>query len=220
MICLAKIDVTGVGIEDNAGVAPTLPIILDDIGKLSCEGVKTMLRILSELRCSQKMVSIYTDYQETNKFHYGVIIALNEKEVAIQMLSPDGESDGIIVMDVENVFRVEENGQYDEKMKKLCPNNPPPLLHEDLDENEIFESLLSIALIEKSIVSIELVDSGYNDIVGFVEAIEDGRCRVKQVNEYGYEDGFSFFLIRDITKITYLSQDEKRLMKLWQLSKN
>lgn len=184
---------------------------------MGSEGVKTMLRILSELRRSQKMVSIYTDYQETNKFHYGVVIALNEKEIAIQMLSPDGESDGIIVMDAENVFRVEENGQYDEKMKKLCPNNPLPLFNEALDENEIFESLLSIASIEKSIISIELVDSGYNDIVGFVEEIEDGMCKVKQVDEFGYEDGFSFFLIRDITKITYLSQDEKRLMRLWQI---
>lgn len=179
-----------------------------------------MLRILYELRASQKMVSIYTNYQETNKFHYGVIIALNEKEVAIQMVSPDGECDGIIVMDVENVIRVEEGGQYAEKMKKLCPKNPCPLFNEVLEENDISESLLSIALRKKSVVSIELVDSGYNDIVGFVEVIENGQCKVKQVNEYGYEDGFSFFSIRDITKITYLSQDEKRIMKLWKLNES
>lgn len=178
-----------------------------------------MLKILFDLYSTKSYAGIYTNFQDMSKFHFGNIIAVNEKEIAIHMISPDGEDDGISVMNVDNVIRVETNGQYSEKMKKLCNGCFPSSYNLSVKDNNILMSVLLLSFNEKQIVSIELLDSGYNDIVGFVEAVENGECMIKQIDEYGYEDGYSYVSINDITKVSYSTQDEKRMMRLWSFNK-
>ncbi len=178
-----------------------------------------MLKMLSELCLSRKFVSIYTNCEEPSKFYYGTILAVNDKEIAIDMTLPDGGNDGIVAEKVDKVFRIEIGGQYEKKMKKLCSLNPYKPFEGRLDNSNIMESILLLALRLKEIVSIELLDSGYDDIVGFVDVIENGQCKIRQIDEYGYEDGCSYILINDITKISYLSQYEKRILNLWNFNK-
>lgn len=178
-----------------------------------------MLKMLSELCLSRTLVSIYTNCEEPSKFYYGTILAVNDKEIAIDMTLPDGGNDGIVAEKVDKVFRIEMGGQYEKKMKKLCSLNLYKPFEGCLDNNNIMESMLLMALQSKEIVSIELLDSGYDDIVGFVDVIENGQYKIKQIDEYGYEDGYSYVLIKDITKISYSSQYEKRVLNLWNFNK-
>lgn len=177
-----------------------------------------MKKLLADLCLNKSMVSVYTDFSETDKFHFGRILAVNEREIAIHMLSPDGEDDGIIVMNVNNVFRIEENGEYSEKMKKLYSTKQIPEYILDIKNDDIKKAVVMYAFQNKLIASIELIDSGVNDIVGFVEALDDSMCKFRQVDDYGYEDGFSYVSVDDITMVTVLSQDEKRVQTLWQLN--
>ena len=39
---------------------------------------------------------------------------------------------------------------------------------------------------------------------------------VKQIDLYGQEDGFSYISINDITKISYDSEDERIIMRLYE----
>lgn len=179
-----------------------------------------MLKILYELYSSQKAASIYTNSNKTDKFNFGNIAAINDREIAIHLITPDGEDDGLTVMSVDKVFRIETDGQYSEKMKKLCsasentvcPSNFP------IDNSNITESVLLSASEKNLLVSIELLDSGYNDVIGYIENITDGECMVRQIDEYGYADGYSYVAIKDITIISCHTQDEKRIMKLQQLN--
>lgn len=174
-----------------------------------------MLKILSEMCSSGKRISIYTNMQDTNKFHYGTIVAVNAEEIAIKMISPNGNYDGVIVMSTDLVYRIEVDSKYDIKMKKLCPKFESDFYRENIDPIHIKESLLSIALKAKKIVSLELIESGYNDVVGFIEEINDKYCKIKEVDEYGGEYGFSIIMIKDITKICYDSEEEAIMLKLW-----
>ena len=176
-----------------------------------------MLKILSKLCSQHSMVSIYTN-SDTNRFHFGIIIAVNDREIAIHMISPDGEDDGIIVLDVDNVFRVEEKGEYLKKMQKLCSTEVIPTYNLNIIDDDIQKSVILYAFNKKGILSIELLDSGYDDVVGFVESIDESECKIRQIDEYGYEDGFSYVDISKITKVTVMSQSEKRIQKLWELN--
>ena len=82
-----------------------------------------MLKKLYELAQSGEMASIYTDKDQSDRFHFGKIIAINEFEIAIEMFSPYGDYDGIVVLPVSNVYRIETKGQYYEKMEKICKKN-------------------------------------------------------------------------------------------------
>lgn len=178
-----------------------------------------MIKELLKLHSAKSKASIYTNTNELDKFHYGTVIAVDDKEIAIHMISPDGDDDGVSVMSVDNVFRVDVGGQYAEKMGKLYVGKTLRDYALPKCDDGILMSALLYALAEKEVVSIELIDSGYNDIVGIPETIDSGECSIRQFDEYGYEDGFSFISVKDITKLSFSTDAEKRIMRLWNINK-
>lgn len=176
-----------------------------------------MLDVLFELAKLKEYASFYSNF-ESDKFKFGYILAVNEKEIALQLLSPDGVDDGIVAMDSNRIFRVETKGMYAEKMKKLRVEAANSEWLTPIDENSIFLSILQNPLLKDKIVSIELNDSGYYATTGFLQTAKDGQCVVKQVNDYGFEDGFSYLLTSNITEIEISSDLEKRIQRLWEIN--
>ena len=72
------------------------------------------------------------------------------------------------------------------------------------------KSEFSHEVIEKAIPTLS-----YIPVVGFIEEINDKYCKIKEVDEYGGEYGFSIIMIKDITKICYDSEEEAIMLKLW-----
>ncbi len=171
-----------------------------------------MLKILFDLCKTQKMASIYTDVQNTNKFHYGTISYVNTDEIVISLISPNGNFDGFILIPTDLVYRIEFGGQYDEKMQKLITQSDCKKIF--LEQNDLKTSLLKNALKTHNVISIELMDSGYYDVIGFVEMLDENLCKFRCIDEYGIEDGETIFEINDITKIRYLSEEENIIMRL------
>lgn len=177
-----------------------------------------MLNVLKKLCKEQKYASIYTDSENSNKFIYGQILAVDMDYIAIGMISPDGISDGIVVQPTGRVIRVEIGGQYDRKMQKLIMFHNSKSDQYAFENGKILESVLRIAQQTKRVVSIEILNSGYDDIAGFVDEIENHFCAVRQIDAYGCEDGVSYVQMSDITQVSYDSVDEKKIMMLWSLN--
>ncbi|MDD2269061.1 MAG: hypothetical protein PHY15_05860 [Eubacteriales bacterium] len=177
-----------------------------------------MFNLLKMLCEEGKYASIYTNTQDTSKFHYGKVLAVNDSEVLIYMISPNGTFDGVILEPLKAVLRIEIDGQYDAKMKKLFSSELMVAFNEKLDSLNLKRSLLQIAQKTNKIVSLELIYSGFDDVVGFIKALHDEICEIQVVDEYGFKDGQSFVKLDDITKICYASEDEERILKLYKLS--
>ena len=176
-----------------------------------------MLDVLYELAKEKEYACFYTDPQ-VDKFKFGFIVAVNESEIVLHEISPDGEDDGIVVMATERIYRVERNTQYLEKMKKLCSDTVISDWLTSIDENNILLSVLLNPALGKRIISVELNDSGYYATSGFVEQIKDGQCMIRQVDDYGFEDGVTYLAISDITELAISSTLEKRIQKLWKIN--
>jgi len=177
-----------------------------------------MLRILKELFDSKELASFYSNYEKTDSFHVGTVLAVNDEEIALKLISPYGEDDGVEVFNVEDIFRVETEGKYLEKIKKLCTDSSVLEFNEKIDENSIIESILKIACDKKEMVSVELIDSGYTEIQGFVESADGDECKFRQVDDYGYEDGLVYVKTGNVTQVSYAREDEKRVLKLWKIN--
>jgi len=177
-----------------------------------------MLKLLKEVCKQNKFACIYTNEENTSKFFFARVLCVNEKHIAIYLVTKDGCFDGIVVKRTEEISRVETDGQYSQKMKKLCSLQEQKPWEHCLQEERIPESLLSVAKEEKGIVALEMLKSGYDDVVGFVEEIRDGLCTIRQIDEYGFEDGISYVRIDDISQISYASEDEDRILRLWKLN--
>lgn len=176
------------------------------------------MRNVLKMICEQEeFVSLYTNEMDTTKFMWGKILSVNENQVMIKSISPNGKPDGIQTKLLDSVIRIEICGQYAEKMKKLLRDSTEhnnPVLHK-INEN-LFESNLNYALKYNKIVSIELLNSGYDDIIGYVTDVNNGICKINQVDEYGSDDGISYVEIANITQISTDSIDEQRIQRLRQ----
>lgn len=174
--------------------------------------------ILKDLCAQKKDLCIYINDSDPSKFRYGHILCVSNDYIAIYMISPGGEYDGIAVVSKDRIIRIDIDKLYDDKMKKLCSLHTLPEFEYELDETDIKKSLLSAAIKSGKLVAIETLDSGYDDIIGFVEEVTDDMCKIKTIDDYGSEYGYSFVKNNNITSIFYDTKKEQRILNLWKLS--
>lgn len=160
---------------------------------------------------SNKNCSFYTD-DECDKFIYGKIIALNEGEVAIQMYNTDGTCDGVIVKwylissESSMIQNIIKNGETD--WNWYFENSV------EIDGNAVFDSAIKSAINKNFVVSIELLHSGNENITGLPLSLENGICTVRQIDDYGCDDGVTSFVFNTATQITINAKYEKLLSSL------
>lgn len=85
-------------------------------------------------------------------------------------------------------------------------------------ENDILNSVASIAKENKKIVSIELENSGVDDVTGFITEIYDDALEIDVINTYGDRDGTTYVKISSITQMACDGEEEKRIFALYDLS--
>ena len=176
-----------------------------------------MKKILKNLSENEQYISIYSRSDENqNTFSYGQILAVSETNYALVMFSPSGKFDGIKIGEIDNILKIETGGLYDQRMQTIIDKKSYKKEDYNINEQNIILSLLECAQKKEHIVSIELTHSGINDVVGFVDRLENSMCSVNQVDLYGYNDGIAFFEIDDISQIICNSLDEQTLLNLWK----
>ena len=175
-----------------------------------------MIEIIKEIIAERKYVCIYTNNTKQDKFIYGRIIGADEVFLAILMVSQDGLYDGIAIMEIERVLRIEESVSYNDKMVRLMRIRGYAEKEISVDETDILSWGINLVVNKKSIVSVELCGSEMWDVVGIMDSITGNNCKVNCVDEYGLEDGVSFIELRDITQICFESEDENRISVLWK----
>lgn len=161
-------------------------------------------------------VSIYHDTEDTDKFGFGRLLCVNETRYALLSLTPFGDYDGVVVRDTEDVFRIATCGQYHEKMKKLLRVNWDAIDLPDLDSSRIDFSVLSFAKERGKIVSVGLEEGGVFDVAGLVEDVSETVCKIRVINEYGYDDGVSYIDMDSIPVIQFDSDEEERIARLYR----
>ncbi len=175
-----------------------------------------MVDVLNDLCREGTYVAVYGNSETPSKFMFGRILCVGDTRFAMLLISPNGEYDGIVVDDLEDIIRVAAHGKYHEKMMKLICPNEVNLQLPDIDESHIDRSVLIYAKETNRLVSIELEESGAVDVCGFVEEVSEATCKILEVDEYGFQDGDSVLDLRSISQISMDSADENRVMKLYR----
>ena len=176
-----------------------------DNGLLSC---------LTASYRNKKIVLLYTNAEQTQIFSAGIISEIFDNEVIISHYLPNGKYDGYIVKRISDIYKIETDSKYAEKIEILSKINETK--HDQLcrvKENG-FSTLLTYAYETKKVVTIELVDSGNNDAIGFVQQINDKYCTISMLDDYGENDGVSVFNIEDISHLSCDGDDEFVLKQL------
>ena len=166
---------------------------------------------LKELKENKQIAAFYTNIDDTSKFSVGYVLDYNEDYFLLAEISPKGLNDGFVVNEINNIIRINVDSRYENKIKVLAEYQKT--IHENIEfqTDDIVFEVLKFAKIKNYIVSIELINSGFYDIQGYVATIEKDNCLINQVTEYGDVDGMAVIKLSDITKISCNSNDEVTL---------
>ncbi len=169
---------------------------------------------LTALLKSKEMLQIYTNFGDTQKFSVGFVYALTSTEILIAHVTPYGKYDGYIVKQLKDIYRIETQSKYINKLKKLYSHEKKEHTVIEQTHNSLVSDLLSFAYHNQKIVSLELLESDNDDIIGFVDSLQSGLARISTIDEYGKSDGVSFIKTDDITHAVCDSENEIALKTL------
>lgn len=176
-----------------------------------------MFSILNELYKTQNFAEFYTD-GETDVFQVGNIVALSDDMFAFRTFSINGDQIGVVAYSVNRISQIQTETKYIEKIKKLCVQDDYVDISKDINDEHIMQSLVEIALNKKEIVSIKLLENDDYNIIGLPESVGDDECKFKIIDEYGFEDGFAYVKISDISELAYMTEKERRYLRLWTIN--
>lgn len=173
-----------------------------------------MLKKLRELQMSRALASLYGNASDTQKFMYGRVLRADEDWTALLLVHPNGNYDGIVCLSTDRVYRVETGGRYGEKMRRLLQFDPVQM-NVALEGGDPVAATLALARDTGKIVSLELEDSGLDDVSGFVDSMSGWFCTIRSVNEYGEPEGTSTVALNSVTRVACDTEDEQRLLRLY-----
>ena len=179
--------------------------------------LKKMKEMLLALMEAQKIVLLFFDEEDTEAFSCGFIGAVSSNEILIIHIDAFGEKDGFIVKRIEDIVKIEYDGKYSEKIGILDGLNRNK--HEEkfeVQKGSLFLGMLAYAQENEKIVSIELMESGNEDIVGYVKVMEGNFLTIKTVDYYGLFDGETIVEKDNITHLVCDGGREAVLNKLVQ----
>lgn len=172
---------------------------------------------LLRLKQDKTIASFYMKREEPDKLRVGYVSELNDEHFITILINRFGEFDGYLLMKINRLFRIDQNGKYEKKIKALQENKNVKLRFLDFQSDDFTTELLEYAKKNKLAVSVELNDSGMTDIQGFIEDVCDSKCRFKILDDYGCEDGNTTCLLSEFTEILCDSTDEALIKTLHAL---
>jgi len=160
----------------------------------------------------KEIVSVYSNLTDTTKFCTGIVLGISEEHLLIAHVTPKGMYDGIMLKKLENIYRVDFGGRYEEKIRRLLNNES--FKNYTILNNNLMEYVLTYSKNNKLIITVEINDSNYDDVQGIVEEVADDTVLIKCVTEYGEIEGSTIICIKDITHLVCDSEDEQILKTL------
>ena len=176
---------------------------------------ESIIEILKKSKGNNEIVSLFTELNEPDNFWAGFVGRISDEFIMLNGVCSRGRYEWFRINKISDIYKIEFGGKYQEKLEKLYllqnqNHKPVTKLSEDL-----ISDLLIFAKENKLIATIQIRDSGYDDIIGYIEDLTDETVKIKLLDEFGDEDGFSVFNKNDIT---LLACDNDMTLKL--LSEN
>lgn len=176
---------------------------------IDCKNPITSLLIDSKNK--NHIVELYSDRSDTNTFAAGFILDVSREDVVIAHITPTGLYDGYMLKKIRDIYREDICGKYEQMLKKLYVSQSQTHKEFISKYKNLTKGFLDFAKSNDYVITIELMDSDYEDVQGYVEEIIDNNVRISKIDSYGQFDGWAVIYINDITFMTCDSDKEHAL---------
>lgn len=173
-----------------------------------------MMSDIINIFSNQTVVSVFCDSLNPDKHLTGWIFAYSENVVMIKHISPIGLYDGFILVQRDDIYRIDADGKYEKKIYNLYKAKKQEHPHFLIDE-DLYTSLLVFCKKQELIISIELADG---ILSGFVDAFDDECITMTLVDNYGDSNGQTIVMNSEIVSISVDTQNEQDIKLLYRLT--
>ena len=163
---------------------------------------------LQRLLRDRKLMGVFCRRSNVGSFLAGYLIGLYDEYALFLCFDPYGQFDGYCFKRIENIFRAVTDSQYLQALEKLIEKREiaDPFGGAEVTLKDVFSRLAK----EKVLCSVELFDDADTKTYGFVTEVSDGAIVMREIDEYGKEDGTVCLLSEGVTTVCFGSHLEKR----------
>ena len=163
---------------------------------------------------SGRWLEVYTKPDKPDTFSVGRVLALDDTFALMGMVHPSGSYDGYGLILLDAIYRICWETRHIRRLEAYMEEAGSPLSFLTLPEEgeTLVEKLLVLAGREGWITTLELHGSGYDDVEGFVEKIENGSAIMDQRTEYGSQDGRSVVQLEAVSHV-FCDDDRQRRLR-------
>ena len=169
--------------------------------------------ILQDCIRTQKVASLYFDKDNPFSHLTGRILQIRQNEVLIAHISMHGCSDGYILKRIDDLYRVDVDGKYEQKIGRLysIKGQSHPPISIDASDRSLLQTLLNFAKQARLIVTFEFADECLS---GFVESVRHETVDLRIVDEYGVICGLAQLLASEVSTVSVDTDDEQDIRLL------
>ena len=178
-----------------------------------------MIRSIRHCHKNKTIASFYCNPDDCTAHYTGFVEKFNENEILIAHISPNGYYDGYILRHIDDVYRIDYDSDYENKIAKLyCFRNQQHKLIDTFEDDDmIICPLLDYAKKYNLVVTLEFED---NSISGFINGYSGDVVCINCLNESGIENGISTVNLDDIEAICVDTEDEQNILILNNNTRN
>lgn len=173
-----------------------------------------MIRSVNYCFQNKIIATFYCEDGNKQNLFVGYIEKFNDDEILFAHISPHGFYDGFILKHIDDVRRIDYDGEYEKKIERLYKLRQQ--VHKaistfDPNDDEILYSLLDFAKQNDYIATLELAD---NNISGLVNGYSNDMIYLDVINDYGEENGISIVNVNEILSVAVDTDHEQDLRLL------
>lgn len=116
--------------------------------------------MLENFKKNKKLVSLYSNVENKDAFNVGFIVDYDSKFLLLNSISEYGKYDGILLIYIDDIFRIDIDSNYENKLLRLL-NNKEITNYKFKKIGSCIEKLFNYAKENNSIISISFFDSDY-----------------------------------------------------------
>ncbi|MGE7758822.1 hypothetical protein [Peribacillus sp. NPDC097895] len=151
-----------------------------------------MKKHLLKIAEREELVELYADTNDLRKFGVAKILKVSDVFVVVANIASTGMYDGYSLLYMDSIHQMNVNTKYIKKIKKLYLEKKQNHIEFVDGNDDLLLSFLDFAHENNFMVSVELFNSGYGDVQGFIKNLEDDIFVISMVNEVGKLDGEAF----------------------------
>lgn len=176
-----------------------------------------MKKLLEKFKQEKKVISIYNNPSDTGNCWTGFVGEVDDNYVLIAHCTSHGFYDGFILHQIDGIYHIEQCTNYENKIQKLYElrKQTHPVLPLEKN-NSLFDALLTYVQREEIFVSIELLEDDDYPLIGLIEELTDDYICLKNFNNDGEPNGFSYIENESIHRLFIDSMSEQDLKLIHQ----